>query len=155
MTSAAMHGHDAHPAPSRAKVSALVLWFGLFGGPAAWSVQTLVNLPVASHGCFPRLNPLSAPATTVRGAAFAVSLVAMAICIAALVVSARAWSRTRAEHHESTGAGRRHAPATALLETGEGRTRFMALSGMLTSATFLVASITHMLAIFLVAPCAS
>jgi hypothetical protein len=155
MTSTTVQPHTAHPAPSRAKVSALVLWFGLFGGPGAWSVQTLVNLPVASHGCFPRLDPLSVPATGVRGAAFVVSLAAVATCIAALFVSGRAWSRTRAEQHEATGSGREHTPAIALLETGEGRTRFMALSGMLASATFTLASLIHMIAIFLVSPCAS
>ncbi|MEO5816369.1 MAG: hypothetical protein ABIT20_13925 [Gemmatimonadaceae bacterium] len=55
---------------------------------------------------------------------------------------------------ESTGVGQAHAPSTALAETGEGRMRFMALSGMIASATFLVACVAHAATVFLVAPCA-
>jgi hypothetical protein len=147
--------HQGHPAPARERVSLPALWFGLFGGPVAWSIQTLVNLPVASHGCFPRLDPLAQPVTAVRGVAFSVSLLALAICVAATVVSVRSWSRTRHEHHEATGKGSGHDAGTALLETGEGRTRFMALAGVLTSVTFLILSLVHAAAIFLVSACAS
>ena len=65
-----------HPAPQRGRSSLAALWFGLLGAPAAWSVQTLVNLPVASHSCFPRLYPLGTPAIgATRGIVLAVSLV--------------------------------------------------------------------------------
>jgi len=152
--------HDAHdtteaghPAPARGRVSLAALWFGLFGGPAAWSIQTLVNLPVASHGCFPRLDPLDSPVTSVRGIAFAVSIGALVVGVAATVVAMRSWARTRHEQHEAAGKAERHEPNTALLETGEGRTRFMALSGVLSSITFLILSIVHAAAIFIVSPC--
>ncbi len=131
------------------------MWFGLAGAPAAWSVQTLVNLPIASHGCFPRLDPLTTPVTSVRGLAFVVSLVALMVCVAATLVAFRNWARTRHEHHEAAGKGGAHTPETALMETGEGRTRFMALSGVLASATFLVVSVVHLAAVFLVTPCAT
>jgi hypothetical protein len=144
-----------HPAPGRAHIALPALWFGLFAGPAAWSIQTLVNLPVASHSCYPALSPLDAPVTAVRGIAFAVSVFALAVCVAAAAVAFRSWMRLRGEHQEGSGRGSEHTPAAALAETGEGRTRFMALCGLLTSLIFLVLSLVHTAAIFLVLPCAS
>jgi len=142
-----------HPAPERGHVALPALWFGIFGAPAAWSVQTLVNLSVASHACYPRLFPLTAPITSARGIVFAVSLFALVTCLAALAVATRSWRRTRGEHHAATGRAREHDRGTAALETGEGRTRFMALSGVLTSLLFLVASLVHTASVFLVRPC--
>jgi hypothetical protein len=88
-----------------------------------------------------------------RGIAFVVSLAALAVCVAATGVAVRMWWRTREEHQQGTGRGRQHRPSAALLETGEGRTRFMALAGVLTSVTFLVVSAVNTAAIFLVSPC--
>src|SRR5690349_8223639 len=87
-------GHTAHPAPERANASLAALAFGLFGGPAAWTVQTLVDLPVAAHACFPRLEPLATPAWShVRGVAIVVSVLAVAVSLAALAVAWRTWTR--------------------------------------------------------------
>ncbi len=145
-----------HPAPDRVRVSLAALWFGIFGGPVAWSIQTLVNLPIASHGCFPRLEPLDHSVIgNVAGITFVVSVFAIVLCLAATSVSSRTWLRTRGEHQESAGSGRHHDAATALAETGEGRTRFMALSGVLASLTFLILTIVQTASIFLVSPCAS
>jgi hypothetical protein len=144
---------SGHPAPSRSRASLAALWFGLFGAPAAWSVQTLVNVPLASHGCFPRLSPLATPVVGVRGIAFAVSLAVLVVCVAALATSWRSWRGTSHEQQERTGAAEGKGQAQALLETGEGRTRFMAFAGVLTSATFLVVSAVHAAAVFMVWPC--
>jgi hypothetical protein len=144
-----------HPAPERSRIALAALWFGLAGGPLGWSIQTLVNLPVASHGCFPALSPLATPVTSVRGITFGVSLFALALCVAATGVALRSWLRIRSEHQRVSGRASEHTPAAALAETGEGRTRFMALTGVLTSLTFLVVSVVHTAAVFLVFPCAS
>jgi hypothetical protein len=145
-----------HPAPERAHVRAGVLWFGLFGGPAAWSVQTLVNLSVASHACYPRLFPLNAPAIGgLRGIVFVVSIVAVLVSVVAAVSAWRAWQSTRHEHQESSGKANQHQTEAAALETGEGRTRFMALAGLLTSMTFVLVSLVHLSTVFLVTPCAT
>jgi hypothetical protein len=82
-----------------------------------------------------------------------VSLAAILVCLAGVAVSWRDWMRTRDEHHSRSGKAGEHGQPAALLETGEGRTRFMALSGVLTSATFLIVVIAHTASIFLVSPC--
>jgi hypothetical protein len=142
-----------HPAPERAQVTLAALWFGLFGAPAAWTVQTLVDLAVAAHGCFPRLEPLAAPTTGVRWLTGLVSVLAIAACTAAAVVAWRSWSRTRHEHQGASDTGRTQARGSAALETGEGRTRFMALAGLMTSVTFLLVTLVHGLTVLLVRPC--
>ena len=143
-----------HPAPQRGRTSLAALWFGLAGAPAAWSVQTLVNLPVASHSCFPRLYPLWTPAVgSTRGIVLGVSLAALATCVAAALVAWRSWGRTREEQQEGSGKGREHREGAALLETGEGRTRFMALAGVMTSVVFLLVSAAHAATLLFVSPC--
>lgn len=145
---------EGHPAPERGRVPLSLLWFGFLGGPAAWSVQALVNTSLAAHACYPHLTPLAAPiARGLRGLTFAVGVAAVAVCVAAAVVAWRTWSRTRGEHQQGSGRGREHEPSSALLETGEGRTRFMALAGVLTSLTFLVVTVADAAAILLVTPC--
>jgi hypothetical protein len=146
-------GH-AHPAPARNDVAPALLWFGLVGAPAAWTVQTLVDLAVASHGCYPRLFPLAAPMLAgLRGIVITVSIAALIVCIVAGAAAFRSWSRTRHEHQVSSGAGEKHSHAAALLETGEGRTRFLALSGVMASVVFTIAVVAHTVSIFMVGPC--
>lgn len=145
-----------HPAPARDNVALWTLWFGFLGAPIAWSVQTLANTAVASHGCYPQLFPLSSPVTGgMRGILFGISVAAIIAALAALSVSFSTWRRTRSEHQEKSGEdARRHNRSTAALETGEGRTRFMALSGVLTSIVFLIVILAHTVAVFVVIPCA-
>lgn len=143
-----------HPAPARHRVPATALWFGLLGAPAAWSVQTLVDLPLASHGCFPFLSPVPVSVIgSLRGIVFVVSIFAILVCIAALTVALKAWRRTSAEHQGASGKASDHAQSSSALETGEGRTRFMALAGVLTSFMFLLGSVAHVVTIFMVSPC--
>ena len=136
-----------HPAPARHRVSLGALWFGLFGAPAAWSIQMLTDYSTNAHGCFPRMYPLGSPA---MGAArmslvlWLVSAAAIAIGAAALVVALRNYLATR---HEERG------EAHELLEVGEGRTRFMALSGVMLSALFLLASLAHAASMLMLANC--
>ncbi|MEO7771249.1 MAG: hypothetical protein ABIX19_09495 [Gemmatimonadaceae bacterium] len=145
---------EAHPAPARGRVGPVALWFGLAGGFVAWSVQTLANLSLASHACYPRLFPLAVPTVgAMRGIVFGVSLVAFVVCLAAAATAWRSWIATRDEGQEATGAGKAHAAGHAALETGEGRTRFMALAGVIASATFVLVSLVHTISIFLVGPC--
>jgi hypothetical protein len=144
-----------HPAPARGNVALWTLWFGFLGAPLGWTLQALANTAVASHGCYPSLYPLSSPITGgMRGILFAISVVAIALGVAALGMSFATWRRTNDEHQERSGeSSRRHDSSTAALETGEGRTRFMALSGVLTSIVFLIVIIAHTAAVFVMTPC--
>jgi hypothetical protein len=145
---------EGHPAPARGRAGLPALWFGLFGAPVAWAVQTLVNLPIAAHACFPALEPHATPVVAgLRGMVFGVSLAALVVAALATAVAWRSWSRTREEHQASSGSGARHDRSTAALETGEGRTRFMALAGLMTSVTFLLVSGAHLATLFFVYPC--
>ena len=136
-----------HPAPARHRVSLGALWFGLFGAPAAWSIQMLADYSTNAHGCFPRMYPLGSPTMGAARMSLVLSLVsaaAVAIGIAALVVALRSYMETR---HEGRG------EAHELLEVGEGRTRFMALSGVMLSTLFLLASLMHAASVLLLAEC--
>ena len=144
-----------HPAPARGSVATWTLWFGFLGAPLGWTLQTLANTAVASHGCYPQLFPLAEPITGgMRGILFVISIVAIIAGVAALAVSFSTWRRTSSEHQEKSGAAaRQHGESSAALETGEGRTRFMALSGVLTSIVFLIVILAHTAAVFVVIPC--
>lgn len=136
----------AHPAPAGGAVAPGALWFGLFGTPVAWSLQLLASYALTAHACFPGAVPLARPA----GAdAWLIALIASA---AAAVVAAvagntawRSWRATRSEHPGDHG---------TLLEVGEGRTRFMALAGLLLSGIFFLGIVMNAVPLFLVQPCA-
>jgi predicted signal transduction protein with EAL and GGDEF domain len=126
-----------HTAPRAGIVPVSRLWFGIFGAPAAWAVQTIVDYSLISHFCYPDDAPLSKPTFhAVRGTSVLVSAVMLFIVLLALVTAYRSWNATRHghenEHHE-------------LLEVGEGRARFMALAGLLVSVVFLFAVVMNAL----------
>jgi hypothetical protein len=128
---------SAHPAPRRGIVPLPALWFGIFGAPAAWALQTIVDYGLVSHFCFPGDAPVRSPtfgALRLTGAV--VSAVALVVVLLAMLTAIRSWSATRhgheAEHHE-------------LLEVGEGRARFMAFAGVLLGGVFLFAVLMNAL----------
>ncbi|MEO7043089.1 MAG: hypothetical protein ABI035_12570 [Gemmatimonadaceae bacterium] len=144
---AGLAGKPSHPAPSRDQVSPFLLWFGLFGAAAAWSVQLIANYAIAAHGCFPRLVPLTEPVfgqATLTLWLVAISIFATVVGALAVVAALVSWRRTSDE----TG-GEAH----WLLETGEGRTRFMAAAGMMASSVFLLAIIFHFAVVVLLGHC--
>jgi hypothetical protein len=111
--------------------------FGIFGAPAAWSLQTIADYSLVSHYCYPGDAPVHAPAFgALRGTGVVVSAVALLIVLLALTTSVRSWQATRhgheREHHE-------------LLEVGEGRARFMAFAGILLGVVFLFAVLMNAL----------
>ena len=132
-------------APVRHEVALPALWYGLFGAAAAWSLQELVSYALMSHACFPSWRPLAAPATPgAWSVAVGVSVLALVIGATANLTALRAWRRTRAGHANEE---------SAQLEVGEGRVRFMALSGMIVSSTILVNIVMNAIVLFLVPPC--
>ncbi len=134
-----------HPATHRNRVIRWAVWFGLLGAPLAWSLQELVNVSLAGHACYPHDTPLATPLwTNLNAMSLWVEVVAIAICIAALIVAIVSWRRTR---HERPG------DAHQLLGSGDGRTRFMAMAGVMTSVLFLLGTLLAVLNIAGVPPC--
>jgi len=134
-----------HPAPHRSRVGLAALLFGICAAPLAWNAQILFNAALSGFVCYPHDAPLAAPLLPgSRSLMLAVSVAGIAIAIVAGLISWRSWRRTNEErpgsfHH--------------LLELGEGRTRFMAMVGMLTSALFLIALAFGVSVLLLVPPC--
>lgn len=132
-------------APRHTTRSRWLLWFGLFGGPAAWSIQLLVNYPLAAHSCYPRNVPLSEPTfgglwTTL----IAVNAIMLLITLAAGAAAMASW---RGARDSATG------PHDMVLESGAGRVRNMAYAGMLFSGLFLIALLMSALPLFVVPMC--
>jgi hypothetical protein len=127
-----------HPAPLRHRVPVWQLIAGLFAAPAAWSAQLLVSYGLSGDRCRPDVMP---------GLGFVVTVIsglAVAVCLFGIWSAYRSWRLTRDE-----GPGDHHAGLTA----GIGRTRFLALCGLVGDGIFLIATLFNFLVPLLVSPC--
>jgi hypothetical protein len=122
-----------HPGRHRSRVGLMALFFGLFAAPIAWAGNLMVTYALATHACYPAGEPLSALAAGFGFAwplILACYLIALALCLAAGLVSFRNWRATGRE----VGGGFHH-----LIEKGEGRTRYLSIIGMAYSILFFAA----------------
>lgn len=133
-----------HPAPARHAVSAPILLFGLLGAPAVAALETLIGMGAVGHACFPADHPLEAPLYAPQPIVWAAHLIALAVAVLSVLASFRAWGRTRHEHE----GGRE-----AMLEIGEGRTRFLAMTAVLTSLGFLILIVFNTVGLVVLHPC--
>jgi len=120
-----------HPAPHRDRVALWMAGFGVIGGPLAWFVELCGGYALATAPCFNaagtrRLLPEFA---WTWPALLTLLVLCVFVALAAFTVSYRSFARTR----EESGGDPRH-----LMEAGSGRTRFLALWGMLLGAGFAV-----------------
>jgi len=137
-----------HPAPHAERVSLLESFFGLFAGPAAWLIQLSAGYALASNPCFRSgsLAPALPPALRwTWPTMLALTAAAVAISVASFLMSLRAFNRTR---HETVG------DSNHLMELGSGRTRFLALWGMVLGAAFAVGAAITGIAFATVPSCA-
>jgi hypothetical protein len=137
----------AHPAPHRDRVRLTMLAVSLVAAPLAWATQLWVSYALASQVCFPSSRPGPSAAIELGTAwltLFLVDLVALAVTIAAMTMSYSSWRSTRGEAAGDT----RH-----MFEAGEGRTRFLALWGLLTAAGFIIAILFGLVGLFVVPLC--
>jgi hypothetical protein len=135
----------SRPVPARHTASLAALWFGLFAAPAVWSVQLLVLYPLVAHSCFPREHPLAMPVIrSLSTATGLVTAVALAVALLAGLVALRSWRAAQPE---------RESPELHLLETGEGRSRFMAFGGVVLSGLFLFGILMNAVPLLLLGPC--
>jgi hypothetical protein len=137
-----------HPAPHRERVSGFESTFGLVGGPLAWFLQLCAGYGLASWSCFPKdqrgLLPIAGASWT-WPTMIVLFIVSVVIALAAFFASWRIYARIRDE----TGGGPGH-----LLEAGSGRTRFIALWGMLLSGGFAIATVLDTVAFLVLPRCA-
>lgn len=134
-----------HPAPHRHRVSLAALFFGLAAAPIAWNAQLLISVALSAHACYPRDVPLTLPIWSgLWWILLLIGLAGMALAIAGGLVSWRSWRLALAE-----------APGDAhdLLDFGEGRTRFLAMFGILASFLFALGLLFATAAVFLVPLC--
>jgi hypothetical protein len=135
----------AHPAPHRDRVPGWHVGVGLFAAPTAWSVQSLLDVGLSGYACYPKDEPLFTPIWSSLGTALlSANVVALVVCVFAGVVAWLAWRRSGSERPGS---------AHHLLESGDGRTRFLALAGVLTSVLFIVAVAFETVQAFVGLPC--
>jgi uncharacterized membrane protein len=119
------------PVPAPHRINQAALWFGVFGAPAAWTVQELVGYAVVAHACYPSGEPLlHVPMPNLSTIDLAVSLVTLLTGVAAAVVAYRAWERSH-----------------------DDRTRFMALSGVIVGLIFLFSIIMNVMVLFIQPAC--
>lgn len=139
---------DTHPAPARHVVAMPQLLFGLFGAPVAWAVQLLSATAVNSFGCIAGLDE-NTPTGLQAGSATWIALLVLTLLLilvsgAALVTALRSWRKV----HEPS-----EPEEAELLETGEGRARFMAMGGILLGSIFSLLLVLNSLPIFFSAQC--
>jgi hypothetical protein len=143
MTTASRPGH---PSPHAPHVSLTHQAIGVAGAPIAWAIRLMVNLALASSACLPSSSLPGEPLTG-RGAYIAmlgVDVTALVIALAAAFLAYRDWRSTKAEKPGS----HQH-----LLKVGEGRARFLALSGTIVSLGFALATGFDLTALLIVPIC--
>jgi hypothetical protein len=121
------HGMSHHPAPHRDRVATWETVLGFAGGPLAWLVQLCVSNGLAADPCYAGPERGVAGGTGIGIGIILVFLACLAVAATGAVVSLRVYRRTR---HETEGS------AGDLFERGRGRTRFLALWGILLGAGF-------------------
>jgi hypothetical protein len=113
------------------------LAFGLFAAPIGWALHLLVNYSIAGQNC---VGAVAASANA-RGAYSVILLIDLAAVILTVVAGLVAYDLWKKTKEEKVGDTHR------LVQTGEGRTRFLALCGILTSTLFGLAVIVDVLGI--------
>lgn len=136
-----------HASPHRERVDHRVLLAALAAGPTGWIFQLVAGYAVASTGCA-RLRAAGAASVAALsrepGLLIAINLVCLSVILAGGIFCRVAWSRVSDEK----GGG-----PEATLTIGEGRTRFVAVCGMLSSVVFTLAVLFNTVEPLLVGGC--
>ena len=121
------HGH---PAPHRHRFSTSWLIAALVAPPLGWSLHLVANYALASHSCY----PMDVPKSPVHpgllwGSLIAIDVISLVLSAASAFIAYSAWQSSRQEMAEHR---------SKMVETGEGRTRFLAAWGLLISVLFFI-----------------
>ncbi len=122
-----------HPSPQRDRVAPGLLMLALASGPGGWIAQLIVDYALSAQLCGARRlagAPSGARYDGQTAVLLGVSLLCLAIVVAGGMFCRRVWNRVADE--KSGG-------ADDALSIGEGRTRFLAVCGMLSAVGFTIA----------------
>ncbi len=132
---------------ARSSASLGALWFGLLGGPVAWTLQLLIDYPLVAHACFPDAAPRIAPTIeSLQLQILVTSAIALAVAALALFIAVRSWRTLGGVLEDARTDCTDAAPPL-------GRARFMALAGILASGITIVGIVLHAGFILILAPC--
>ena len=137
----------SHPSPQAARVDHVWLFVAFGAGPAAWIVQLIAGYAIASVACTARRAVGGASGDAFAGEPkwlIALNLTALIMVVAGGIFCRVAWNRT---------AGEKDGGPEAALTIGAGRTRFLAVCGMLTSVGFTLAVLFNTIEPLLVPGC--
>ena len=129
-------------APEARTASFALLLVGCTAAPIFWTGQLILGYGVTAHACYPGDHPLLPHPAPLTAALIVFDVVALAASLVGGAVSWRIWQRVRQAggHHHT-------------LHTGEGRRRFLAMWGLLSSLWFFGAILFNTIASLTVPPC--
>ena len=137
-----------HPAQHRERISLWAVLYGVLASGIYWAGHLMLNFAFAVHACYPGRIPL---ARSDSGAGWAwplilvLDIITLLLIASAFWVSYQGWARTGNEaegHHHH------------LIEKGEGRTRFLGITGMAFAVMFFFITLTDTIALAFVPLCA-
>ena len=132
-------------APETRSVHFLTLLFGAAAAPIFWAGQLMLGYAVTAYACYPGDHPVQVHfGSALFNAIIIFDIVALIACASGGLVSWRSWLTVREDR------GPRHT-----LHTGEGRDRFLAMWGLLSSSWFFFAVLFNTIASLTVPPCLS
>lgn len=132
---------SAHPPPHGIPVG-FALGFAIFGAPAAWFFQLIINYALASRACYPNSEPLAQPIIGfLWWVLIGVDCVAIIVAVLAGYLAVSHWRR------------RRNGESGRPLIVGERRNQFLANWAMATSALFLTTLIFSIVLLFILPIC--
>jgi len=135
----------AHPAPHRDQVGLTWLLIAMFAPPAAWSAHLIVNYATASRVCFPDRVPHFTPSVHwLWLLLIIIDIISLAISAFAALLAHRSWRATSEEMADHP---------SPIVETGEGRTRFLAIWGFFIGTGFFVAVIFDFVGLWILSVC--
>jgi hypothetical protein len=126
-------------------VGLVAIAYGILAGPIAWSLALFRLYAIASHNCFPGSAPRATALWNAKLVLAAIAGAALVVCIVAGLLSCRSWRDTYGERFDWS----------PLIQFGEGRSRFLATCGALTSLLFAILMIISLVALFVVPSCGS
>jgi hypothetical protein len=130
-----------HPSPHRGRIGLVSQLFCLAAPPIAWTAHLTANFIIVDRRCFPDSVALAGLPVERDSPLFAYgpSAIALLVCLISVAIAYGNWRRTRDE---------KAGPRERLVDVGEGRSRFMALCGVLFGVGFAVATIFDSLFLF-------